>query len=123
MSVKKELKIKFVPYEILKKKKTKDIVSDLEKNTIILVDAKLLPTEETKLIRATMKKVSSKFSGIELNSLDLSEMKKNKTWSEIVKEKAMEIILGKKRGITIIGPADIIKKIEKDPSDLLLFMK
>jgi len=123
MSVKKELKIKFVPYEILKKKKTKDIVSDLEKNTIILVDAKLLPTEETKLIRATMKKVSSKFSGIELNSLDLSEMKKNKTWSEMVKEKAMEIILGKKRGITIIGPADIIKKIEKDPSDLLLFMK
>ncbi|OYT58031.1 MAG: hypothetical protein B6U68_00790 [Candidatus Aenigmarchaeota archaeon ex4484_14] len=118
-----KLKIKFIPYEVLKNKRTRDLISDLKKNTIIIVDAKLMPREEARLIRAAMKKISSKFSGIELNSLELSEIKKDKTWSDVIKEKIIEIILGKKRGMTIIGPADIIKKIEKDPTDLLLFMK
>ncbi len=34
----------------------------------------------------------------------------------------IERIAGKKRGLTIIGPAKIIRKIEKNPEELLLYM-
>jgi len=115
------IRIKLIPYERLKREDVKNLVKDLKEGTIILVDAKLDPKEEADLIEATMKVVSEKFSGIELSSMDLAELKEA-TNLEKFKNMIIERIMGKKRGLTIIGPAKIIKKIEKNPEELLLHM-
>ncbi len=118
-----DLKIKFYPYEKLKQDGTKGLLIDLKKNTIIMIDAKLKPDEEAKLIQETMENISSRFSGIELDSLDLTTSDENDTVIKKIKSQILEFITGKKRGLTLIGPADIIKKIEKNPDDLLLHVK
>ncbi|NIO22673.1 MAG: DUF2073 domain-containing protein [Candidatus Aenigmarchaeota archaeon] len=115
------LRIKLIPYERLKREDAKKLVKDLKEGTIILVDAKLDPKEEADLIEETMKVVSTKFSGIELSSMELSELKETTNF-ERFKNMVIERIMGKKRGLTIIGPAKIIRKIEKNPEELLLYM-
>jgi hypothetical protein len=115
------LKIKLIPYEKLKKEKYSDLLKDLKEGTIILIDAKLTPTEEADLIEETMKIISDKFSGIELSSLELSHLE-DTTRFDRFKSMVIEKIAGKKRGLTIIGPAKIIRKIEKNPEEILLYM-
>jgi len=117
----KRIKIKLMPYEVFRKKKLKQIFDELKENTILLIDAKLSAQEEARIIEETMKEVSGKFSGIELSSL---EMQDGKTTTNIdrIKNMLLETLTGKKRGMTIIGPAKIVRKIEKDPEDLLLYM-
>lgn len=118
-----DIKIKFYPYEKLKEEGLKDILGDLKKNTIIMIDAKLSPELEARLIEETMKNINSKFSGIELDSLDLTNSDENDTVIKKLKGQIIEFITGKKRGLTLIGPADTIKKIEKNPGDMLLHMR
>lgn len=116
-----KLRIKLVPYERLKKGEIKSLLKDLKEGTIIVVDAKLNSKEEADLIEETMKAVSGKFSGIELSSIDLAELKETTNF-ERFKNMVIERIMGKKRGLTIIGPAKIIRKIEKNPEELLVYM-
>jgi len=113
------LKIKLMPYEKLGKTGFKDIMKDLQQRTLILIDAKLSPDEEASLIEETMKRVNSKFSGIELGSLDFSEQEDG---FQRIKNAIIERIIGKKRGMTIIGPAKIVRKIKKNPEEILLYM-
>src|SRR3989338_4843325 len=115
--VRKDIKIKILPYESLSDAKVKNLLKDLESNTIILIDAKLRAEEEAHLIEATMKKVSNKFKGIELDSLDPIE---ETDFFIKMKNSLVELISGKKRGITLIGPSTIIKQIKKNPENLML---
>lgn len=115
------IKIKFLPYEKFKKNTLKKFLKDLEENTIILIDAKLEPAEEAHIIEETMMRVSEKFTGIELNSIDLSKSKAANNIDRI-KFKLIEALSGKKRGITIIGPAKIVRQIKKNPEELLLYV-
>ena len=114
------LKIKIVPYENLKKYEFNSILRDLREDTIILIDAKLKSEEEAHLIKETMKRVSEKFSGIELSSLELGSGN-NISFTEKLKRSFIETIIGKKRGLTLIGPAKIIRKIRKNPEHLMLY--
>lgn len=113
----KNIKIKLLPYENLSETKLKTLLKDLESNTIILVDAKLSANEEAQLIEETMKKVSNRFKGIEMDSLDPVE---EKDVFLRMKSLLVEFLSGKKRGLTLIGPAGLIKQIKKDPENLLL---
>jgi hypothetical protein len=115
------LRIKLIPYEKLKRGKYSELLKDLREGTIILIDAKLTPTEEADLIEETMKIISDRFSGIELSSLETGQLKET-THLDRFRNLVIERILGKRRGLTIIGPAKIIRKIEKNPEELLLYM-
>lgn len=115
------LKIKFVPYERFKRNKFRTFLKDLQESTILLIDAKLTADEEAHVIKETMRKVSGMFTGIELNSLELSNAKKMGNFGKI-KNMMIERIIGKKRGLTIIGPAKTIRQIKKNPEELLLYM-
>lgn len=115
------IKIKFLPYEKFKKLGFKSIIKDLKHGRIILIDAKLTATEETSVIEKTMETVSNTFSGIELGSLDFNNNIK-RTKFDSIKSALAEKILGKKRGVTIIGPANIVRKIERNPKELLIQM-
>ena len=115
------LKIRFVPYEKFRENHLGRFLDSMGDNTIILIDAKLSAEEEANLIKETMEKVSSSFSGIELNSLELTNGKKLNNLDKI-KNMVIEKIVGKKRGLTIIGPAKTVRQIRKNPEELLLYM-
>ncbi len=115
------LKIRFVPYEKFRENHTGRFLNRLEKNTIILIDAKLTAEEEANLIKETMERVSNSFSGIELNSLELANRKNLNNFDKL-KNSVIERIIGKKRGLTIIGPAKTVRQIRKNPEELLLYM-
>ena len=76
---------------------------------------------QTDTIKETMEKISYLFSGIEMGSLDVKKQK-NVGGFEKLRNTLAETIMGKKRGLTIIGPAKVIHKIEKNPEELRLFM-
>ena len=115
------LRIKFVPYERIREEKFKKILKDLADNTIILVDAKLNAKEEAALIAETMRNVSDKFSGIELSSIEINGKKKAGHYDKF-KNALIERIIGKKRGMTVLGPAKIVQKIKRNPEELLLYL-
>ena len=114
-----KLRLKVLPYERIEQGGLKEILRDVRGNTIIMIDAKLSVEQETYIIQETMKKISDRFPGIELSSLGLSP-DKDSTILGSLKNRIVEMLMGKKRGVTIIGPASIIKKIEKNPQSLLL---
>lgn len=114
-----KLRVKVLPYERIKEGGLKGILKDVRENTLIMIDAKLSVDQETYIIQETMKKISDRFPGIELNSLELSPDKDSTPLGNL-KSRILEMLIGKKRGITIIGSAKIIKKIEKNPQNLLL---
>lgn len=115
------LKIKFIPYERFKRNKFRTFLKDLQESTILLIDAKLTAEEEAHVIKETMRKVGGLFTGIELNSLELSNSKKLSNFEKL-KNMVIEKMIGKKRGLTIIGPARTIRQIKKNPEELLLYM-
>jgi len=122
----KNIRIKFLPYERFKSDSLKSILKELQGNTIIIIDAKLNSDEEFFLIRETMKRVSDSFSGIELSSIDLENPKNiNSALGKAlnsVKSGLVHRITGKRRGMTIIGPANIVRRIRKNPEDILLYL-
>ena len=114
-----KLRLKVLPYERIEQGGLREILKDVRGNTIIMIDAKLSVEQETYIIQETMKKISDKFPGIELSSLEMSPDKDLTIFGNL-KNRMVEMLMGKKRGVTIIGPANIIKKIEKNPQSLLL---
>jgi hypothetical protein len=114
-------KIKLVPYERFKEEKYDKVIKDLHEKTLIIIDAKLNAKEEAQIIAETMKGVSDRFSGIELSSLDLKGKAK---WGKMdkIKNAFVERMIGKKRGITLIGPAKFVQKIKRNPEELLVYL-
>ncbi len=115
-----KLKIKFVPYEKFKRNGFKSFIKDLQERTIVLIDAKLSADEEAGIIEETMKKISGKFTGIELNSLELASGPSLTNFDK-VRNMVIERMSGKKRGLTIIGPSKVVREIRKNPEELLLY--
>ncbi len=88
---------------------------------IVLLDGRLDPVDEAELIKGTMKHVDKEFQGIELGVLTLGD--KQKSLGGRVKSFLEKLILGYHRGITIIGPANIIQEIKQDPDKAILLME
>jgi hypothetical protein len=92
-----------------------DLVKD---DKIILLEGKLKSTEKSDLIARTMAEINQKFKGIEIEELDLEA--KNLAGMEKLKSIFVNMLLGDRKGFTIIGPASIIKEIKKDPDKIQL---
>ena len=76
------------------------------------------------LIKKTMENISRIFRGIEIESLTAEELKGgHKNLVEKLRSKALDALMGRKRGITVIGPATIVKKIKKNPENISLWTK
>ncbi|MBI4021572.1 MAG: DUF2073 domain-containing protein [Candidatus Aenigmarchaeota archaeon] len=112
------IKIKLLPYESVRGD-FKKVFKALQDDHIVLIDAKLDPDQEAGLIKDTMERFSDRFAGIELSSL---ESPLQTGGLDKVKSALAEMLTGKKRGFTIIGPASIVRKIKKNPQELLVYM-
>ena len=118
-----QLKLKILPHKkILEMKKgfvDWKIIRDLKNNNILIINEEINPKEQTLFINEIMKNISDDFSGIEIACLDIN---KDKTLLKKLQKMLVRIISGKRIGLTIIGPANIVKKIKKNPECLILYV-
>ncbi len=90
-----------------------------KENKIVVLQGKLRREEEKEMIKATMEEINEEFKGIELAVIDDSNVEASGiAW---VKQGIINKILGDRQGMTIIGPASIVKEIKKDPKKIELF--
>lgn len=116
------LTLQFVPYHELKDldqdAKIKKLLKLVKEDKIVLMQGRLNPFEETKLIQETMEEVTNDFKGIEVCTI-YPEEKNKQLWNKIRRE-FVKILLGNREGLTIIGPANIVKEIKRDPNKIQL---
>jgi len=131
MSKKKSKKIKgltiqFIPYIEIERlssgERVKKILNVILGNKMIILQGKLWPEEETRLIEDTMAMVGhvKNFKGIELatinpNSDALGFFGKFKH--------GLARALGAQESITIIGPASIVREMKRDPKKIEVMMR
>lgn len=98
--------------------KIKKILASVKEDKIIIVEGKLAPHEESALIKQTMEHIDRKFKGIEICSVNYEP--KNQIFMDRVRKNVANFLLRKTPGITIVGPASIVKEIKKDPNKIEL---
>ena len=116
------LTLQFIPYSdignLTSEKKIQKLLKVVKEEKIVLLEGKLGSNEKSELIRKTMEDIDDKFKGIEIEELDVD--KKDKALFEKMRMGLINFLMGSRRGLTIIGPASIIKEIKKDPGKIQL---
>ncbi len=97
------------------------IIKETRKENIIVIEGSLNSIEEANLIQATMENIDKKFPGIEIANLHSNNIE-NLSFKEKAKRFIVNKLYGKKRGLTIIGPAKLVKQIKRDPNNVILKM-
>lgn len=119
------LTFQFIPYNNIagldSESRIKNLLSVVKQDKIILLEGRLEEAEEAELIKKTMESISEKFTGIELGVVHPED--KNSSFYKRIQKVLIRILLGNRDGFTIIGPANIITEIKKDPDKIQLYMK
>ena len=97
------------------------LLKGVNDNKIVLLEGKLRVEEEAKLIQKTMEIITKDFKGIEIGTID--PKRGNEILFEKIKKGLAKMLLGSYGGLTIIGPATIVKEIRKDPNKIELLTK
>jgi len=117
------LTLQFIPFQEIEKLDSKERINKLLKvvkeEKIILLEGSIKPEEQSELIRRTMEDINDKFKGIEISPIYF-ENKEDKDFIKKIKEKLLNLLLGDRKGFTIIGPATIVKEIKQDPDKIQL---
>ena len=110
------LTLQFVPYTEIEYLSSDQRIGKLleyvKEQKVVLMQGRLRPAEETLLIQHTMAHIDRLFTGVEICTIypeerDLQFMKR-------IKKELVKSIVGHRDGMTIIGPASIIKEIKRD---------
>lgn len=116
----------FVPYQDLESlssaKRINKLLNIVKENKIVLMEGRLKKEEEADLIEITMEEISGKFKGIELSVIYPDKSKQEDVLQKL-RGTFTSMLLGNREGMTIIGPASMVKKIEKNPNKIELFMR
>src|SRR3990167_3502076 len=96
------------------------ILEIVKKNRILLLEGRLKKEEETELIKQTMEAIDDDFKGIEIGTIDPAA-KESAAMVEKIKKSMVNMLIGDRDGITIIGPASIVKEIKQDPEKIQVF--
>lgn len=86
---------------------------------IVLIQGRLKKEEEAELIKTTMEEIDRNFKGIELAVIYPNEEKDIGVIGTF-KNTIINKLLGDRQGLTIVGPANIVKQIKKDPKKIEL---
>ncbi len=120
------LTLSFIPYAEIEGKTSGEIVRKLLgfilKNRIIIMQGKLKPEEEVRLIEDTMALIGNikNFRGVELAVVNPNN--ENASFFNKFKRGIANALVGQRDALTIIGPASVVKEIKKDPSRIDLFL-
>ena len=116
------LTLQFIPHHEIEyldsSKRVKKLLKLVHEEKIVLLEGRLKKTEEAELIRRTMEEINDKFKGIELSVIYPDN--RNSDFFKKLRESIVQLLLGDRTGMTIIGPANIIKEIKQDPEKIQL---
>jgi hypothetical protein len=122
----KGFSIQFLPYSEIRdldsNERIKKILDIILNNHILILQGKLKPEEETRLIGDTMVMVGhiKNFKGIELAVISGNEVD---SFFGQIKKGIVNVLSGVDLGaITIIGPATIVKEIKRNPKKIELML-
>lgn len=117
------LTLQFIPHADIERlggqERVEKLLSVVKENKIVLLEGKLRAPEEAELIRRTMEEIDDSFKGIEISPLNVRR-KEDLAFFEKIRSKFIDILLGNRQGLTIIGPATIVKEIKQDPDKIQL---
>ena len=122
----KGFSIRFMPYSEIRhltsSERIKKILEISFQNYILILQGRLRPEEETRLIEDTMAMIGhvKGFKGIELAVVSSED--RVGTIDKIKNRLAMSLSGGDLGSITIIGPASVVKEIKKDPKKIELML-
>jgi hypothetical protein len=121
------LTLHFIPYgeiagldSLERIKKLLGIILD---NKVVILQGRLRPEEETRLIEDTMIMIGNikGFKGVELAVI--SQHSENHSMFQRFKFGLARALAGHQDSLTIIGPATVVKEMKKDPSKLEVMMR
>ena len=124
----KGFSIQFLPFaEISNLDSTgriKKILGIVLSNNILILQGRLKPEEETRLIGDTMAMIGhvKGFKGIELAVISGNGNNQGGFFGKIRQNLANSLAKGDLGAVTIIGPATIVKDIKKNPKKIELFL-
>jgi hypothetical protein len=117
------LTLQYMPYHEIEhlssQNRVKKILKIVKEDKIVLLEGRLKKHEEAELIKSTMELINDSFKGIELGVLHPE--KKDLPFFAKLKHNIVDYIMGDRQGLTIIGPATVIKEIKQDPDKIQLF--
>ncbi|MBD3354714.1 DUF2073 domain-containing protein [Candidatus Woesearchaeota archaeon] len=117
--------LSFMPYseieDLSSLGRIRKLLNEAKENKIVLLQGRLKKEEETELIKATMEEINKDFKGIELAVIDPHSAQS--AGVRKFKNAIFGMLLGDRQGMTIIGPASIVKEIKKDPTKIELLTK
>ena len=123
----KGLTLHFMPYSEIANLDTVERIKKLLKiildNKVVILQGRLRPDEESRLIEDTMIMIGSikGFKGVELAVI--SQDAEDKTVFDKLKFGLAKALIGQQDALTIIGPASIVKEMKKDPKKLEVMMR
>jgi hypothetical protein len=116
--------LQYIPYteiEGIPSEKRIDKLLDLaKKNKIVVMQGRLRPVEETALIQKTMESVNKTFKGIE-HCVIYPHTTDNRLFNKL-RHMLVSLLAGRIEGMTIIGPATVIKEIKRNPDKIELIL-
>ena len=125
----KGFSIQFLPYSEIRgldtTKRIRKILNIVLGNNILIIQEKLEPDEETRLIEDTMVMMGhvKNFKGVELAVISGNGNRGGGFFGRF-KRNLANTIAGEDLGaVTIIGPATIIKEIKRNPKKIELLLK
>ncbi|MDP4012157.1 MAG: DUF2073 domain-containing protein [Candidatus Nanoarchaeia archaeon] len=115
--------LQFLPYGEIESLSSAQRITKLleliQQDKVVLLQGRLKPDEEAKLIQETMELISDNFKGMELCTIYPEE--KNLQFFKKMRRGMTKFLLGNREGITIIGPSSVVKDIKRDPNKIELF--
>ena len=116
---------KFVPYYEIEAlspaKRVNKLLKIVKEYKSVIMEGRLRKQEEADLIEITMEEISPKFKGIELSVIYPDRGKQDAM--QKLKGAMASALLGDRQGLTIVGPASVVKKIENNPDKIELFTR
>ena len=122
-----KLTLSFIPYseiETLRSgERIKKLLNIILSNRIIVLQGRLRPEEEARLIEDTMALVGHirNFRGVELAVV--TGATNSMPFMSKLKRGIANALVGQRDALTIIGPATIVKEIKRDPKKIDIMMK
>ena len=117
------LTLQFIPYAEIEhldsEKRIDKLLGIVKDRKIVLMQGRLQPEEETLLIQHTMLQITRAFSGIEICTIFPEE--RDLQFFNKMRKGMVKMLVGNRDGITIIGPASVVKEIKRDPKRMQLF--
>ena len=116
--------LQILPYSEIERlsslSRIRKILNIAKENKIVLMQGRLKKEEEAELIKVTMEEIDKNFKGIEL-AVIYPHASKDTSLLGNFKRNIVNSLLGDRQGLTIVGPATIVKQIKKDPKKIELF--